>query len=276
MFTKELFKSKYIELREKLGRSPKLDEFCHGAKLSEWMLNKIFGSTPYSKLQEECGDPSNKLLLERTPLEKILLQYGELVNRLNKRPTQSDWNHYKCYPLAGSIYRHPHNLKWSEIPNQFLEYAQNKPEWNNVVELIKKENKFSEQGTTSLLPPAPFEKIVNAIKKWNPQRKRLIEETYKVELRDFLQYNRFSIAEEAGESRADLLVNKKYPIEMKKGPSLADYDRLLGQMVRHSEKYGIVIAVICDVANQDQFEDFKRNMNLVFKGINRKAEIIPK
>ena len=46
------------------------------------------------------------------------------------------------------------------------------------------------------------------------------------------------------ENYTDLLLNKKYPIEIKRDPTLSEYDRLLGQMLRHNKQYGSAIAVV--------------------------------
>src|SRR5689334_4126046 len=95
------------------------------------------------------------------------------------------------------------------------------------------------------------------LSEWAPDRKRIIEEGYKIELRNYLE-RFFKIDEEVGESNADLVVNSKYPIEVKKDPTQSEYDRLLGQMIRHNKLYGSAIAVVASISSQDRFIKFKK------------------
>ncbi len=83
-------KNAYIKLGDELGRKPKLSEYFVRTKTSKRQLEKVFGNNAYSKLQSECGDPPNKLILERTPLEKIYTQWGNLTRELKAFPTQAD------------------------------------------------------------------------------------------------------------------------------------------------------------------------------------------
>jgi hypothetical protein len=48
---------------------------------------------------------------------------------------------------------------------------------------------------------------------------------------------------------------------VKKSPTLAEYDRLFGQIARHCDNYGQVIAVICDVNTGDAFADFNGRLD---------------
>ena len=114
-----------------------------------------------------------------------------------------------------------------------------------------------------------FIEIVEKINAWTPDRKRALEEGYKIELRNYLA-KFFDVEEEVGESNADLLINNKYPIELKKDPSLSEYDRLLGQMIRHNKQYGNAIAVITSISSEDRYKKFKN----LFIDIHTKLEMI--
>lgn len=76
-------------------------------------------------------------------------------------------------------------------------------------------------------------------------------------IRNYLE-KYFTIEEEARETNADLVLNKRYPIEIKKDPSQSEYDRLLGQMIRHNKLYGSAIAIITNVSSQDRFKKFQK------------------
>ena len=66
----------------------------------------------------------------------------------------------------------------------------------------------------------------------------------------------YLVNEEFGESNVDLLVRGKFAIEIKKAPSLGEYDRLLGQIARHLQHGESVIALIMDVPRDDQYNNF--------------------
>lgn len=121
-----------------------------------------------------------------------------------------------------------------------------------------------------------FNQLVQGISQWIPSIRHSKEDGYRSELVGFLQYQRrYFIRQESGENLADIMVNEKYPIEVKKNPKQSEYDRLLGQMVRHYRANKCIIAVVCDVRRLEQFEDFKRNIEFFFKD-PRKVIVINK
>ena len=106
-----------------------------------------------------------------------------------------------------------------------------------------------------------FEGLVQAIREWTPYRRYTHEDGYATDLRGYLQNAKgFDCRAEAGESNADIEADGRYPIEVKKNPRLSQYDRLIGQLVRHCRSKGCAIAVICDVKRGDLFSDFKHNI----------------
>jgi hypothetical protein len=121
----------------------------------------------------------------------------------------------------------------------------------------------------------PFNDIIEKLVAWKPDRKRVIEEGYKIELRNYLD-KYFNIEEEVGDTNPDLLINKKYPIEVKRDPTLSEYDRLLGQMIRHNKLYGTAIAVITNISSEDRFKKFHKLFTEVHTKLGMTAELINK
>ncbi len=71
--TKEDCIRKYNECKSsKSGGIPERDEFLSFAGIPAGQLQRVFGPSPYSKLQAVAGDTPNKWQLERTPLDKIM------------------------------------------------------------------------------------------------------------------------------------------------------------------------------------------------------------
>lgn len=110
-----------------------------------------------------------------------------------------------------------------------------------------------------------FSKLISAIKKWVPQKRHGTEEGYQLDLRAYLAYEcGYDVRLEALESKTDILVDEKFPIEIKKNPTQKDYDRLIGQITRHFRAKENAIAVICDVRRLEKFKDFKHNISKLF------------
>jgi hypothetical protein len=110
-------------------------------------------------------------------------------------------------------------------------------------------------------PPELLARVVDAINQWIPRMRYGKEEGYRVDLTGHLHAaHGFHVRMEAGESQADIQVNDAVPIELKKNPTQANYDRLLGQLTRHKRAKGCAIAVVCDVRRLEQFQDFVHNV----------------
>ncbi|TNE78464.1 MAG: hypothetical protein EP332_14235 [Bacteroidetes bacterium] len=269
---KEYFISEYKSLREKLGRPPKSSEFYQLNTIVKNQFVRAFGSNAYTKLQEASDDTPNKLDLQLTTGDEILNQYGQLIRNLQKLPTHADWDYYGCKPVR--IERSPLGWTWKELPQLFLKEFHEHKDWKDVVHLIE-----AEGYKTPIEKPRKnidFEKTIEGVKSWNPQRKRFTEETYKVELRGFLQSSRFNVGEEKGDSNIDLLVNNSVAIELKKDPSTSEYDRLAGQMIRHLMIYKYLIVVICDISSEDRFREFMKSIDFIFVPLKLNVEIIVK
>lgn len=268
---KDNFINQYKKLKDlNKGQKPLYRDFLKYCGVHKRKLDEVFGKDAYSKLQEECGDNPNRLLMERTPIKQILDQYGELVRNGNALPVIADWIQAKFKPSIEGISK-VHNIKWSEIPNVFVKEYANKPEWKDIIEIIKRTNGSLNHDKTNKI----FTDIVDKLLSWTPDRKRINEEGYKIELRNYLE-KYFNLEEEVGESNPDLLINKKYPIEVKKDPTQSEYDRLLGQMIRHNKLFGSAIAIVTSVSSEDRFRKFQNLFIEVHAKLGMTVELIKK
>jgi hypothetical protein len=84
------------------------------------------------------------------------------------------------------------------------------------------------------------------------------------------------VTEEKGESNIDLLVNETIGIELKKDPSTSEYDRLLGQMIRHLMIYDFLVVVVCDISSEDRYREFLKAVDFIFVPLELDVEIIAK
>lgn len=105
---------------------------------------------------------------------------------------------------------------------------------------------------------AEFKRVIQDVRSWAPALRRNSEGEYKIELRAHLKSLGYSLNEEFGESKVDLLVNKKHAIETKKEPQLGS--------ARHLQHQRNVIALIFDVPSEDKFSNF---VSLVDRYLNK-------
>jgi len=270
MYDREYFVREYNRLKELTnGQSPLRAEFlkfCNNIHARK--LEKVFGRDAYTKLQQECGDSPNKLEMERSSTTDILSQYGQLVRNTGTIPVAAEWEQANYSPSPDGL-RRTHNLKWSDMPAFFIQNHESKPEWRDVIAILNTNQ------PTANKQKRTFDQIVDRILSWTPDRKRIIEEGYKIELRRYLE-KYFDLEEETGETNPDILVNKSYPIEVKRDPTQSEYDRLLGQMIRHNKIFGSAIAVITNVSSEDRYKKFHKLFIEVHEKLGMAAELIKK
>ena len=274
MLTKEECVERYLRFKSKTASvKPKLQEFLQFSGISQRELETVFGSRPYSKLQELAGDRVTRLETRATPLEEIMKQYGQLVEDMDRAPPASEWTHRKLRPSESGLGGSPHNIKWSEMPKKFLEWLEESKSKEFSIAKTILGNQATPEVPAQKNQDLRFQALVDAVKGWMPARGRNSEETYKVELRGWLSSGKkFEIAEEQGESNFDLLVDNKYPIEMKKDPSNhSDFDRLFGQIARHLENKKHLIILILDAKRGDKLDMFSK---LVDKYFNLEATVV--
>ena len=276
MVSKEACIKKYEEFKKEYGRIPKYREFLKYAGVNNRDLIKFFGDDAYSKLQVECGDIANKLILEITPRGKIMRQYGDLVLELGKLPSSSIWIHRGLKPGISGLEKEPHCIKWSEFPEKFEAWAKETKVkgYESVLELIN--GAVSTKKTKTEKTDREFQELIKAIRLWSPARRRNSEGEYKIELRKHLESLGFPLNEEFGESNFDLLVNKKFAIEIKKAPNLSEYDRLFGQLARHLQHQQNIIALIMDAPSEDKFENFVLLVDTYMNKDDKVVEVIKK
>jgi hypothetical protein len=255
MVTKEFCIQKYKEFKEKFRKIPKNREYCRFAGISARIFQEIFGRNAYSKLQIEAGDDPNKISMDRTPLEKIMRQYGDLTIKLKELPFSSDWIHHKLKPTPDGL-KKIHRIAWLNFPQKFKEWIEEEDVtgYEEVLDIINQKSNIAKFYTKNGHPE--YHKLISDIRQWAPARGRNSEEAYKLELRLALQKMGYDVGEERGDSNVDLLVNRKYAVEIKKSPIQSDYDRLFGQLARHLQQQKNVVALIMDVSRGDNYNDF--------------------
>ncbi len=133
--TKEEIIAEYKRLKNYLGKQPTSVDFYKETSISEGNLVKAFGSKPYSKLVQECGDIPNSFAKSKSNLEQTLLQWGNLAREKGELPSTPDWTFNKLKPTVSRL-QAAHGFKWSELPYKFLEFYFDKKDWQDVIDLI--------------------------------------------------------------------------------------------------------------------------------------------
>lgn len=276
MSSQEACIQKYEEFKKEYGRIPKYREFLEYSGFHKRALIKVFGDDAYTKLQVACGDAANKWSHERTPQEKIMRQYGNLVLEMGKLPTSSIWIHRDLKPSIDGLAKEPHSIKWSEFPEKFEAWAKETKAqgYESVLELINRA--ISKKKVKTEKADREFEELIKEIRLWSPARRRNSEGEYKIELRKHLESLGFPLNEEFGESNFDLLVHKKYAIEIKKSPNLSEYDRMFGQLARHLQHQANVIVLIMDAPTEDKFENFVLLVDTYMNKDDKVVEVVKK
>ena len=256
MTAKAFCNEKYLAQRTQLGRKPTKKEFLAYAGFGDHTLERLYGGSPYVKLQVECGDAPNKLEMTRTPLEEIMAQYGDLALELQALPAGADWTQKRCRPSVSGLGKKPHHIDWSEMSQKFRQWAlANAPaKYKGILDLIPDRQSAIKQSRQS----AKLSTLLADIRAWSPARRRNTEGEYKIELRKKLEELRYAINEEFGESNSDLVVEKAFDIETKKDPQLSDFDRLFGQVARHLQLTRSQVNRPRAIVNQFPHSDLER------------------
>ncbi len=99
--------------------------------------------------------------------------------------------------------------------------------------------------------------IIKVIEGWLPKQRYKQEEVYVATLAEHLEGKGIKAPEQQGTTLTDILAVHGIGIEVKVNPSRGEYDRLLGQIIRQLEEFGIVIALIIRPDRQDLLEEYK-------------------
>lgn len=134
---KENLQKKYIDLKTRLGKIPTLRDFRAQYKNCDIELYSAFGENGFNKLKEYCGDEPSRFGQDKSDLETILINWGELVRNKGSLPNQYDWKLKKLKPTISGI-KASHNLNLSELPRVFLDKFKSSADWADVVALIPK------------------------------------------------------------------------------------------------------------------------------------------
>jgi len=150
--TKEQIISEYKKLKLKLSRAPTSKEFYTKTGIKLYHAQKSFGSNTYTKIQQEAGDKPRKFAIEGRSKNEFFQAYGKVVRELKEIPTQADWKYRKEKPVVGS-YRKVLGIKWGQMPLAFIDWAIDKPDWEDVVDICtnhcKNKNLFPENTKVS-------------------------------------------------------------------------------------------------------------------------------
>ena len=275
MLTVETCVQKYDECKvNNNGIIPEYREFLTYSGIAGRQLSRLFGSSPYSKLQTAAGDTPNKLQIIRTPTATIMRQYGNFVAELGIVPPYGEWDQRGLKPTESGLRAKPHNLRWSELPATFLEWVStNKVAgFDKAIAVIA--NTVPTDASKSDKSDGSFTRLIKDIRSWTPARRRNSEAEYKIELRKHLESLGHKMNEEFGESKYDLLVRREYPIEIKKDPNLAECDRLFGQLARHLQHQCKVVVLLMDATRNDKYDNFTALVDKYLNLGERLVEII--
>jgi len=107
---------------------------------SKRRLAKAFeGGEVWSKLQKLAGDKPRVFASKKSNLDIILKNWGTLsrktLEKHDKFPVQSDWDHNKLQPTISGIEK-SHKIKWSEFPRLFYEKFKNDNSWSDITSKI--------------------------------------------------------------------------------------------------------------------------------------------
>ena len=115
---------------QELGRPPSRAEFKTKSGMTEYQILQHFPS--WREAVRAAGlipDPTNIRLDDASLLE----DWGELVRRNRRIPTR---DHYRREGKFSPGVFEKHFGPWSAVPGKFSEFAQNKPEWADVLPLL--------------------------------------------------------------------------------------------------------------------------------------------
>lgn len=104
---------------------------------------------------------------------------------------------------------------------------------------------------------AHYNDIIQAIKNWIPKQRYKSEEAYEAGLAEYLVGLGIHAPEQQGSSLTDILALYGIGIEIKVNPDRSEYDRLVGQIVRQLEEYGLVIALIVRPEKRDLLDEYR-------------------
>ena len=137
--TDEYIKEVYDRLRKRLGHQPSRDEFYKETNVTQyWIVKSSFRT--YGALVEEMGDTPKTFFKDDIGEDEFMIPYGNMIKKLGHIPKSSDWIYFDCHPVGSSYMRKYKLVKFNDFAYEFLRYAIDKSEWNEVVKLIPVKN----------------------------------------------------------------------------------------------------------------------------------------
>lgn len=96
------------------------------------------GFRTFSQLVEEMGDTPKTFLHSGVTEEEYLISYGNMIRKIGGIPSTSDWTFHKGKPAMSNFKKKFNMNSWKLIADKFYDYAKDKAEWKDVLELISK------------------------------------------------------------------------------------------------------------------------------------------
>ena len=137
--TADYIKEAYTKLKTKLGKQPSKIEFFGNTTVSAHSL-LTNGFRTYSQLVEEMGDSPKSFFKVGMTDEHFLISYGNMVRQLHTIPSTNDWKFHKGQPDLTSYMRKFKLASWKDMVQKFYDFATDKPEWADIIELLPQTN----------------------------------------------------------------------------------------------------------------------------------------
>ncbi len=137
--TREECIKEFKRLSQIKGRPPKQKEFLKETMISSYMLSKHFGRNAFAEMMAIIGYQPRQTVkdIPKIPVERMWEAYAEMLRKLHRPPSQSDWVFNRFQP-AEITFRTKFNCKFSEIPLRFEEFAKDKSEYSDVIAYLPK------------------------------------------------------------------------------------------------------------------------------------------
>lgn len=116
----------YRTLKAKAGGVPlRYREFLRKSEIPRREFEKLFGASPYSKLQKMAGDAPNRLDLQATSLHDIMSTYGDLACDVlaaeGRFPVATDWLQKDLRPTESGL-KKVHGIGWNDFAQKFAAF----------------------------------------------------------------------------------------------------------------------------------------------------------
>lgn len=134
---------------ERLGRPPSRSEFMSHSGMTEYQVLKHFPS--WREAVRSAGLEPHSTNVPIDP-DVLLQDWGEFVRRVRRIPTRDQYRRDGTYS-PGVFERFG---PWSAVPLKFRAFAEEKPEWADVVALLPVEHARSPIGLPSQLASTQF------------------------------------------------------------------------------------------------------------------------